>query len=180
MNKLLSDPPVSANDADTSHGRLIFTKFLEDQGFVELLLERSLLDGSARRVVTRASRAGCHSKRHLSQTDLYDARFRNQRAVYQFCEACVLVYAQLWEADFLVARVGTEQVMMVILENDFVIQAERRQHANAFPTSNWTARSLATLQVVSAWHRMAAHRGRPFCCLESVQAGGAIGWETRT
>ncbi|MBV9324351.1 MAG: hypothetical protein JO352_11240 [Chloroflexi bacterium] len=72
MNMLLSDPPVSTTevsssdgivptpprsaptDADTSHGRLIFTKFLEDQGFVELLLERSLLDGSAKHAATRA------------------------------------------------------------------------------------------------------------------------------
>lgn len=72
MNMLLSDRPVSTaevsssdaivptpprsmpTDADTSHGGLIFTKFLEDQGFVELLLERSLLDGSAKRLVARA------------------------------------------------------------------------------------------------------------------------------
>jgi hypothetical protein len=131
MNTLLSHPPVSTTepsssdaivatpprpvptDADTSRGRLIFTKFLEDQRFIELLPERSLLDSSLTRAlrcvhVEPAVTPSATILRRILST-LASAAVASTRAVHQFCKASVLAYAALWEADFVVAQINASQ-----------------------------------------------------------------------
>jgi hypothetical protein len=127
MNTLLSHPPMSTtevsssnsivatpkqpatNDLDTSSGQLIFKKFLEDQRFIELLLQRSLLDGNLTRVATSgpAEQAVTPSATILRWilTTLASAIVASTSTVRQFCKAPVLPCAELWEADFVVARV---------------------------------------------------------------------------
>ena len=100
-------------DADASRGRLIFKKFLGDQRFIELLPERSLLDSSARHVATGvpAEPVVAPSATILGRiaTTLAAAISASTHAVHQFCKGPVLPYAQLWEADFLVAQVTGRQ-----------------------------------------------------------------------
>jgi hypothetical protein len=123
MNTLLSRPSVpttevssshaivatpSRTDADASRGRLIFKKFLGDQRFIELLLERGLPDSSARHVATRvpAEPVVTPSATIFGRiaTTLASALGASTRAVHQLCKGPVLPYAQLWEADFVVAQ----------------------------------------------------------------------------
>jgi hypothetical protein len=89
---------------------LSFTKFLEDQRFMELLLERSALDTTVRRDTTgthtEAVAAPSVSILHRIVTTLTSALGTSTRAVQQFCKVPVLPYAQIWEADFLVAQVN--------------------------------------------------------------------------
>jgi hypothetical protein len=127
MNTLLSPSPVSdtqasssgaivatpaplpPTDADTSPERLTFNKFLEDQRFIELLLERSLPHGSLTRVATRVPAQPVAPGATILQrftTSLAFAIGHATRAVRQFRQAPVLPYAQLWEANFLVAQVS--------------------------------------------------------------------------
>jgi hypothetical protein len=131
MNTLLSHPSVSTTEisssdaivatppqpvranANASLGRLAFTKFLEDQRFIQLLPERSLLDSSGRRAATTvpAEPTTTPSATILGRiaTTLASVVGASTRAVQQFCKAPVLPYAQLWEADFLVAQLtGTQ------------------------------------------------------------------------
>jgi hypothetical protein len=92
---------------------LIFKKFLEDQRFIELLLERALLDSCARRVATRVlAGQGCTPSVTILgriTTTFASAVGASTRAVHKFCRAPVLPYAQLWAADFLVAQMTERQ-----------------------------------------------------------------------